>query len=178
MNYLDIIIYMLDIWEIWVKKNIRFGKKKVEAITALIHLVLQEYNKIRSIKEICQKLSLDPRLVKKHEWALRKIVYSDRTAATNENGRNGAKDYLMKYGQNLISNPDVIKSTRKLLASIRKYIGGNPISLSAGALYHICKHRKMRISKEAIGEAFHISARTVYTNELKIRRFISDSFNY
>jgi hypothetical protein len=53
-----------------------------------------------------------------------------------------------------------------------KVSGGNPIGLAAGALYFVCK-KKTNISKEAIGDVFGISARTVYSNEAKIRKLMA-----
>ena len=53
--------------------------------------------------------------------------------------------------------------------------GGKRISLAlfpapvrAGAFYLACKANRIRISKEVVGKAFHVSDRTVDTNERKI----------
>ena len=50
------------------------AKNKKEAITALVFLILRYYGEARSLKEICEKLSLDTSLVKKHSWVLRKMM--------------------------------------------------------------------------------------------------------
>ena len=55
-------------------------------------------------------------------------------------------------------------------------MGGNPVSLAAGAFYHICKKRKIKVSKDEIGRAFHISGRTVYSNERRIRKQMASAF--
>ena len=133
----------------------------------MVHLVLKEYDKMRPLKEICQTLSLDYRLVTKYSWTMRKMVKSSR--------KFHAKDYLRKYGSNLTSEPEMIGAAERLLASLKNQINGNPISLAAGALYFICRNRKNGISKDRIGKAFHIAGRTVYNNERKIRRLISGS---
>jgi len=143
----------------------RFGKNKREAVTALVHLILRKYNEIRPLKEICERLSLDHRLVMKYAWAMRKMTNFHRTFS--------AKDYLRKYGWKLTSDAELIQTAEQLLTNIRKEISGNPISLAAGALYFVCKSRKMRVSKDEIGEAFHISGRTVYSNERRISRVMS-----
>jgi len=51
-------------------------------------------------------------------------------------------------------------------------VGGNrkPVGLAASAFYDSCKKGRAKISKEAIGEAFHVSNRTVYTNEARIKK--------
>jgi len=84
-----------------------------------------------------------------------------------------AKDYLRKYGWKLTYNAELIQTAEQLLTSIRKEMSGNPISLAAGALYFVCKSRKMKMSKDEIGKAFHISGRTVYSNERRISRLMS-----
>jgi transcription initiation factor TFIIIB Brf1 subunit/transcription initiation factor TFIIB len=143
----------------------RFGKNKREAIAALVHLVLRKYNEIRPLREICETLSLDHRLVTKYAWTMRKMTGFHRTFSP--------KDYLRKYGWKLTSNAELIQRAEQLLASLRKEISGNPVSLAAGAFYFVCKSRKMRMSKDEIGEAFHISGRTVYSNERRISRLMS-----
>ena len=143
----------------------RFGKNKREAIAALVHLVLRKYNQIRSLKEICERLSLDHRLVMKYAWTMQKMTKIHRTFS--------AKDYLRKYGWKLTSDAGLMQTAEQLLTSIRREISGNPISLAAGAFYFACKSRKMKVSKDEIGEAFHISGRTVYSNERRISRLMS-----
>jgi len=143
----------------------RFGKNKREAIAALVHLVLKKYNEMRPLKEICERLSLDHRLVMKYAWAMRKMTNLHRTFSE--------KDYLRRYGWKLTSDAGVMQAAEQLLTSVRKEISGNPVSLAAGAFYFVCKGRKMKISKDEIGEAFHISGRTVYSNERRISRLTS-----
>lgn len=143
----------------------RFGKNKREAVAALIHLILKKYNEIRPLKEICTSLSLDRRLVMKYAWAIRKMTKISRTFS--------AKDYLRKYGWKLTSDGGLIEAAERLLTSVRREIGGNPVSLAAGAFYFVCKSKKMKMSKDEIGEAFYISGRTVYSNERRINRLMS-----
>jgi transcription initiation factor TFIIIB Brf1 subunit/transcription initiation factor TFIIB len=152
----------------------RFGKNKREAVAALVHLVLKEYNKMRPLKEISQKLSLDHRLVTKYAWTMHKTVKFNRTPSNKDNLRKSAKDYLRKYAWKLTADVKLIQQTENMLKTIRKQIGGNPISLAAGAFYFICKNRNIKVSKDKIGEAFHISGRTVYSNERRISKLISE----
>jgi len=143
----------------------RFGKNKREAVAALVYLVIREYDEIRPLKEICQKLSLDHRLVMKYAWTMRKMTNFHKTFS--------ARDYLGKYGWKLTSDAKLIQAVEHLLTNIRNEISGNPVSLAAGALYFLCRSRKMKVSKDDIGKAFNISPRTVYSNERRIRRLIS-----
>lgn len=142
----------------------RFGKNKREAVAALIHLTLRKYNKMRPLKEICQTLSLDHRLVAKYTWNIRKMGNYHRTFS--------AKDYLRRNGSNLTSDPTLIQTAERLLTRIGKKINGNPVSLAAGALYFVCKRKGIKISKDEIGKVFYISGRTVYSNESKIRKLM------
>ena len=143
----------------------RFGKNKREAVAALVHLVLRKYNEIRSLKEICERLSLDHRLVMKYAWTMRKT--------TNFHRIFSAREYLWKYGWKLTSDDGLMQTAESLLTSLQREISGNPVSLAAGAFYLACKSRKMKISKDEIGEAFHISGRTVYSNERRISGLMS-----
>ena len=143
----------------------RFGKNKREAIAALTHLILKEYNEMRTLKEICQKLSLDHRLVMKYAWTMRKIGNFHRTFSKN--------DYLRKYGGNLTSDATLIQTVERLLTTIQKEISGSPVSLAAGAFYLVCKKRGIKVSKDEVGKAFNISGRTVYSNERRISKLIS-----
>ncbi len=143
----------------------RFGKNKREAIAALVHLILRRYDEIRPLKEICKTLSLDHRLVTKYAWTMRTMTGFHRNFTP--------KDYLRKYGWRVTSNAELIKKVEQLLTTIRKEISGNPVSLAAGAFYFICKSRKIKISKDEIGDAFHISGRTVYSNERRINGLMS-----
>jgi transcription initiation factor TFIIIB Brf1 subunit/transcription initiation factor TFIIB len=105
---------------------------------------------------------------------MHKTVKSHRTSSTKSKLRKSAKDYLRKYGWKLTADAKLIQQTEKMLKIIRKQIGGNPISLAAGAFYFICKNRNIKVSKDKIGEAFHISGRTVYSNERRINKLISE----
>jgi hypothetical protein len=82
-------------------------------------------------------------------------------------------DYSETYGYQLAPGLELVGTTEKLLTNIHKRISGNPISLAAGALYHICKEKAIKISKDEIGKAFHISGRTVYSNERRISKLIA-----
>ncbi len=143
----------------------RFGKNKTEAVAALIHLVLKNYNEIRPLKDICDTLSLDERLVMKYAWEVRKMTNLQRTFS--------ARDYLMRYGSELTSDPELLRKADELLVNLRREISGNPISLAAAALYFVCQSGKTDVSKDKIGLVFHISNRTVYSNERRISRLIS-----
>jgi len=143
----------------------RFGKNKTEAVAALVHLILKKYNEMRSLKEISNTLSLDQRLVMKYAWIMRKMISFHRNFL--------ARDYLRKYGWQLTSDAELMQEADQLLTSLRREISGNPVSLAAGAFYFVCRSRKIKISKEEIGKAFHVSHRTVYSNELKISRLVS-----
>jgi len=140
----------------------RFGRNKTEAVTALLHLILRKYNEMRPLREICKTLSLDQRLVTKYSWAMREVTDFSRTFS--------ARDYLMKYGWNLTSDTGLIQTADQLLTSLRREISGNPASLAAGVFYFVCQSRKTKISKDRIGEVFHISNRTVYSSERRISR--------
>ena len=151
----------------------RFGKNKKEAVAVLVHIILKEYNKMQPLKEICQKLSLDYRLVTKYAWTMKKMINLHAAFSPDDYYRRSAGDYLGKYGSKLTTDSGLIRMTEKLLVSIRKEISGNPISLAAGAFYFVCKNRKIKMSKDEIGKAFHISGRTVYSNERRISKLVS-----
>lgn len=149
----------------------KFGKNKRAAIAALIHLVLKEYDTIRPLKEICQKLALDTSLVMKYAWTMKKAVNNHGTSSDIR--RKSAKDYLRKYGWKVTKDVELVLTAEKVLAKIKKKTGGNPVSLAAGAFYYACKDRNVKVSKDQIGEAFYISSRTVYSNERKISKLIA-----
>ena len=88
--------------------------------------------------------------------------------------RKTASDYLHQYAGKISENKELILKTDEILCKIKRS-GGNPIGLAAGAFYNTCKNNKVKISKEKIGEIFHISARTVYTNEARIRKLKGSS---
>jgi len=142
----------------------RFGKNKREAIAALIHLILKQYNEMRPLKEISQTLNLDPRLVYKYAWTMKTIL--------NLNNNFTPKDYLKKYGPKLTTDTAHIQAAENILTTIHKKISGNPASIAAGALYLACKDNRTKISKDEIGKAFHISGRTVYSSKRRITKII------
>jgi transcription initiation factor TFIIIB Brf1 subunit/transcription initiation factor TFIIB len=148
----------------------RLSKNKRATVAALMHLILKEYDKMRSIKEISNELSLDHKSVMKKEWILNKTLNEEKNQIKIQ--RKTAVDYLHENAQKIIDNKEIILSAEKTLIKIRRS-GGNPLGLAAGALYNACKENKIKISKEIIGEAFRISDRTVYTNEARIRKLLA-----
>jgi transcription initiation factor TFIIIB Brf1 subunit/transcription initiation factor TFIIB len=143
----------------------RFGKNKKEAIAALLHIVLKKYNKLQPLKMICEELSLDYRLVSKYLWTMESIVGAGR--------RFSAKDYLQRYAWKVTGNLDVIKKAEQLLTAVEREISGNPISIAAGALFLISKKQKLKLSNNEIGDAFHISGRTVYSNKRRLSQLVN-----
>ena len=133
-----------------------------------MHLVLKEYNKIRPIKQMCQELNIDSKLVLKQVWMLKTINAKKGLIKIQ---RKTSKDYMVEYATQITSKKETLAFAKKILANIQR-LGGNPISIAAGALYYACKTTKNPISKSHIGEVFHISPRTVYTNERRIRNSI------
>ena len=147
-----------------------FGKKKRATTAALLHLILKEYGKERSINEISQQLSLDSKLVMKQAWTLKENMVAKKPLLKIQ--RKSAKDYLYEYGGKIIPSNHILNAAEQSLTRIQRK-GGNPISLAAGAFYLACKANQIRISKQAVGKAFHVSDRTVDTNERKMRRLIA-----
>jgi transcription initiation factor TFIIIB Brf1 subunit/transcription initiation factor TFIIB len=150
-------------------KSQNFGKNKRATVAALVHLILREYGKDRSLKEIAQQLSLDSRLVMKQAWTLSKTINQEKQVIKIE--RKSSKDYLFECGGKVIADKTTLKEAEETLIKLPR-IGGNPIAIAAGALYYICRNKKYKVSKDQIGEAFGISHRTVYTNEARIRNFL------
>lgn len=148
----------------------RFGKNKREAVAALICVILKKYNRMRSLKDICESLALDYRLVNKYAWAMNEITKTGQPQPTRG---NSSINYLRSYGYKLTHDLELIHAAERLLTQVHKRIGGNPISLAAGAFYHTCKEKAIKISKDEIGKAFHISGRTVYSNERRISKLIA-----
>jgi len=148
-------------------KSQKLSKNKRATVAALIHLVLKEYDKIRSIKEISKELSLDHRAVMKQEWLLNKTLKTKKEHMRIK--RRTSIDYLHEYATKITTNKELIFRAENILNNIKRS-GGNPIGLAAGAFYYAAK--KTKISKERIGETFGISERTVYSNEAKIRKLI------
>ena len=141
------------------------GKNKKEAVTALVFLILRQYGEARSLKEICATLSLDTSLVMKHSWVLRKMTKLGISYSPS--------DHLRYNAWKLTPNIELIKKAENLLEKLGKKVSGNPVSLAAGAFYHICKSKGLKLSKDEIGMAFHISGRTVYSNEKRISKMVS-----
>ena len=148
----------------------RFGKNKRITVAALLHEVLRQYNKDRSLKEMCKQLSLDSKHVIKQSWALNRSIIDNHCQLTDF-PRKTCTDYLFENGGKVTSDPEVLREAEDALMTVRK-TGGNPVALASGALYHVCKNRKIKISKRQIGEAFKVSHRTVYTNEVRIRTLL------
>ncbi len=146
-------------------------KNKRTTVAALIHIILREYNKMRPIKEISRELSLDNCEVTKQVWLLNKTLNSQETEL-NRLKRKTALDYFHEYVGKLTDDKQIIAYAENTLIKVRR-AGGNPVGVAAGAIYGACKAKKVKISKEEIGSVFHISERTVYTNEERIRRILS-----
>ena len=151
-------------------KSQKLSKNKRATVAALMHLVLKEYDKMRPIKGIAKDLSLDSALVMKHSWILNKTLKTEQEHLKIQ--RKTAVDYLCENATKMSINKELFLSAESTLLET-KVSGGNPIGLAAGALYHACK-KKTNISKEKIGEVFGISARTVYSNEVKIRKLMAN----
>ena len=147
----------------------KLSKNKRETVAALMHLILKEYEKTRPIKRIAKELSLDSRSVMKQAWILNKTLNRENCHLKIQ--RKTAINYLHENAGKITDNKELILYAEKTLLKIRRS-GGNPIGLAAGALYNACKENKTKISKEKIGEIFHISERTAYTNEARIRKLL------
>jgi transcription initiation factor TFIIIB Brf1 subunit/transcription initiation factor TFIIB len=149
----------------------KLSKNKRTTVAALMHLILREYEKLRPVKEISKELSLDHRAVTKHVWLLNKTLRSKEKAPIRIQ-RKTAIDYLHEYAGKLTDDKQIIQHAESTLIKVKR-AGGNPVGLAAGALYCACKTKKAKISKEDIGKTFHISERTVYTNESRIRKIVA-----
>ena len=55
-------------------KSQKLSKNKRATVAALMHFVLTEYDKVRSIKDISKELGLDSKLVLKQAWILNKTI--------------------------------------------------------------------------------------------------------
>jgi transcription initiation factor TFIIIB Brf1 subunit/transcription initiation factor TFIIB len=148
----------------------RLAKNKRATAAALLQLILREYGKERSIKNICQQLSLNSKLVMKQTWNLKENIRNKKQFLLTQ--KKSSKDYLYAYGGKIANSKHLLLRAEECLAKIQKK-GGNPISLAAGAFYHACKVEGYKITKNVIGKAFGVSDRTVDTNERKIRRLIA-----
>jgi len=145
----------------------KLSKNKRATVAALLHLTLKEYNKMRPIKQISKELTLDHRTVLKQTWLLNKTLHNEKQPFVIR--RKTAADYLHENAGKLTNTKELIRDAEQRLIIVKR-LGGNPIGLAAGAFYSACKENKENVSKEKIGEAFHISERTVYTNEARIRK--------
>ena len=150
-------------------KSQKLSKNKRVTVAALMHLILREYDKMRPLKDISKELSLDDRAIMKQTWLLNKTLNSKKESLKIQ--RKTAVDYLQEHAGKLTENKEVILAAQNVLTKI-KSSGGNPVGSAAGAFYTVCKQKKIKISKEKIGEYFHISPRTVYMNEARIRKII------
>ena len=150
-------------------KSQKLSKNKRATVAALMHLILKEYDKMRPIKSISKDLSLDSALVMKQAWMLNKTLKIEKEHLKIQ--RKTALDYLRENAAKISVNKDLLVNAENTLIEIGGF-GGNPIGLAAGSFYYVCK-KKTNISKEKIGEVFGISARTVYSNEVKIRRLFT-----
>lgn len=149
-------------------KSQHFAKNKRVTIVALMHLVLKEYNKNRPVKQMCQELNIDSKLVLKQVWILKTISAKKGILKIQ---RKTSKEYLVEYATQITSKNETLTLAKNIIAKIQK-LGGNPISIAAGAFYYASKTTKNPISKSRIGEVFHISPRTVDTNERRIRNLL------
>jgi transcription initiation factor TFIIIB Brf1 subunit/transcription initiation factor TFIIB len=146
------------------------SKNKRATIAALIHFILKEYDKMRPLKDISRELSLDSKSVMKQAWILKKTLKQENEAFSNK--IKNASGYLQEFAGQLTKNTNIIIDAEKILIELKR-VGGNPIGLAAGAFYYVCKKNKEPISKEKIGATFRISERTVYSNEVRIRKILS-----
>lgn len=151
-------------------KSQRLAKNKRATVAALVHLILREYGKERPVKEICQQLQLDSKLVMKQAWTLKKKIGTKKLLLQTKG--KSSKDYLYEYGGKIASSNHLLLTAEECLAKISAR-SGNPISLAAGAFYYACKVERAKINKKLIGKTFFISDRTVDTNERRIRRLIA-----
>jgi transcription initiation factor TFIIIB Brf1 subunit/transcription initiation factor TFIIB len=150
-------------------KSQKLSKNKRATVAALMHLILKEYDKMRPIKSISKDLSLDSALVMKQAWILNKTLKIEKEHLKIQ--RKTALDYLRENAAKISVNKDLLVNAENTLMEIGGF-GGNPIGLAAGSFYYVCK-KKTNISKEKIGEVFGISARTVYSNEVRIRKLMT-----
>lgn len=151
-------------------KSQKYGKNKRATVAALLHLVLRQYNKNRPLTEICRQLTLDNRLVTKQTWALKKTVIENHGRSV-DTPRKTSTDYLFELGGKVTNDTKLLIEAEEILMKLQR-AGGNPIAIASGVLYHVCKSKNSRVSKEQIAKAFGISHRTVYTNEAQIRTLI------
>jgi transcription initiation factor TFIIIB Brf1 subunit/transcription initiation factor TFIIB len=152
-----------------LSRSQKLSKNKRATVAALMHLVLKEYDKVRPIKEISKELSLDKKLVLKQAWILHKTLNHERNQIKIQ--RKTSLDYLHEKGGKITLSKEIFSDAEKTLLQI-KGSGGNPIGVAAGAIYFVCK-KKTKMSKEEIGKVFGISERTVYANEVRIRRLMT-----
>ena len=104
-------------------------------------------------------------------WILKEINIKKRLIKTQ---RKRSKDYLNEYGHQVTQKKETIILAKRILNVLQKR-GKNPISVAARALYYSSEITKSRSSKSQIEKIFHISPRTVDTNERKIRNNMSST---
>jgi transcription initiation factor TFIIIB Brf1 subunit/transcription initiation factor TFIIB len=155
-----------------ISRSQKLSKNKRATAAALIHLVLKEYGKNRSMNEIAKQLRIDNKSILKQAWVLKKTI-NDNDEKSQITQRKTATDYLHEYAGKTTTNNELIFDAEKTLIKIKRS-GGNPIGLAAGAFYNSCKKNKAQITKEKIGEIFKISPRTVYSNEARIRKQLTN----
>ena len=79
---------------------------------------------------------------------------------------------MHEYAGKITNDKDLILQAENTLSKVRR-AGGNPIGLAAGVFYNTAKNNKTKITKEIIGDTFRISPRTVYTNEVRVRKLLA-----
>ena len=131
-------------------KSQRFAKNKRETMVALMHLVLREYGKIRPVKQMCQELNVDVKLVMKQVWML-KAINANKCLINIQ--RITSKDYLVEYATQITSKKETLAFANSIVLNVHK-LGGNPISIAAGALFYACKISKTPIQKTKSGRSF------------------------
>ena len=91
----------------------KLSKNKRATVAALMHLVLKEYNKMRSIKDISRELNLDNKSVMKQTWLLSKTLGSRKTPIKIP--RKTALDYLHEYAGKITNDKDLILEAENTL---------------------------------------------------------------
>jgi transcription initiation factor TFIIIB Brf1 subunit/transcription initiation factor TFIIB len=150
----------------------KLSKNKRTSVAALIYLILKEYNNCRPIKEISEELSLDLVTVRKQVWLLNKTLRLKEEKPIKIQ-RKTAANYLCENSGKLVNDRQLIEFAEATVSRVKR-AGGNPVGVAAGALYFAAKTKRAKLSKEDIGRVFNISARTVYSNEMRIRQLLSE----
>jgi transcription initiation factor TFIIIB Brf1 subunit/transcription initiation factor TFIIB len=87
--------------------------------------------------------------------------------------RKTSANYLYENSRKLVNDRQLIEFAEATVSRVKR-AGGNPVGVAAGALYFAAKTKRAKLSKEDIGRVFNISARTVYSNEMRIRQLLSE----